>query len=117
MKLIARLLVAVAINAAALFVAAYAVKGFSLNVTIQGIVFLSVVLTLLNLILKPILRLILGPVIILTLGFGLILVNMVILYILDTISPDLTIVGIVPLIYSSLIIGVVNFVFHLATKE
>ncbi|MDO8664739.1 MAG: phage holin family protein [Candidatus Liptonbacteria bacterium] len=117
MKLLAKLLVAVAVNAAALFAAAYIVPSFTLNVTLQSIVFLAVILTLLNLLLKPLLKLILGPLIVLTLGFGLILVNMVILYILDIISPDLTIGGIVPLVYSSLIIGVVNFVFHFATKE
>lgn len=117
MKLIAKLLVTVAVNAAALFAAAYIVKGFNLNVTVESIVFLAVILTLLNLLLKPLLKLILGPLIILTLGLGLILVNMVILYILDIISPDITIGGIVPLIYSSIIIGVVNFVFHFATKE
>lgn len=117
MKLLAKLLVAVAANAAALFAAAYAVNGFKLNATVEGIIFLAAILTLLNLFLKPLLKLILGPVIILTLGLGLILVNMVILYILDIISPDITIVGIIPLIYSALIIGVVNFVFHFATKK
>lgn len=117
MKSIAKLLVAVAVNAVALFAAAYVVKGFNLNVTVESIVFLAAILTILNLIVKPLLKLILGPLIVLTLGLGLILVNMVILYILDIISPDITIGGIVPLIYSSLIIGVVNFIFHFATKE
>ncbi|MDP3948736.1 MAG: phage holin family protein [bacterium] len=117
MKLVAKLLVAIAVNAAALFAAAYVVKGFNLNVTVQSIVFLAVILTLLNLLLKPMLKLILGPLIILTLGLGLILVNMVILYVLDIISPDITIVGIISLIYSSLIIGIVNFVFHFVTKD
>ena len=117
MKLVAKLLVAIVANIAALFAAAYVVQGFNLNVTVQSLIFLAVILTLLNLFLKPLLKLILGPIIILTLGLGLILVNMVILYILDSISPDLTIGGIVPLIYSSLIIGVVNFVFHFATKD
>lgn len=117
MKLVAKLLVALVANAAALFAAAYFVKDFNLNATVQSVIFLAAVLTLLNLFLKPLLKLILGPLIVLTLGLGLILVNMVILYILDTISPDLTIVGVVPLLYSALIIGVVNFVFHFATKE
>jgi len=117
MKLIFKLLVAVAVNAAALFAAAYLVKDLKLNVTVESIVFLAVILTLLNLLLKPVLKLILGPFIVLTLGLGLILVNMVILYILDIISPNLTIGGIVPLIYSSLIIGIVNFAFHFATKD
>ena len=116
MKSIAKLLVAVAVNVAALFVAGYFVKGFDLNATVESIFFLAVILTLLNLLLKPLLKLILGPIIVLTLGFGLILVNMVLLYILDIISPDLTIGGILPLLYSSIIIGLVNFVFHFATK-
>ena len=48
---------------------------------------------------------------------GLIVVNAFILYLLDILSQNLTIDGIPALIYASVIIGLVNFVFHFATKE
>lgn len=117
MKLLAKFLVAVVANLIALIAAAYFVQGFDLAISPADIVIIGIVLTLLNLILKPILKMILGPIIILTLGLGLILVNMIILYILDRIFQNLTIENVAALIYSSLIIGFVNFIFHLASKE
>jgi len=117
MRFVIKLLFAIAINAAALLVAAYVVNGFNLEISVESLIFLSVILTALNFFLKPILKLILGPLIFLTLGLGLILVNMIILYILDSISQNLIIGSISALIYSSIIIGLVNFVFHFAMKE
>ncbi len=78
---------------------------------------MAAILTLLNFILKPILTLVLGPVIILTLGLGLILVNARILKILDLFLNNLTIETIPALLYATILIGVVNFVFHTATKN
>lgn len=117
MKFAAKILVALIANIIGLLAAAYFVTGFDLNITYQDLLMLGVTLTVLNFVLKPILKLFLGPVIILTLGIGLILVNMIILYILDILSKNLTIETIPALIYSSLIIGFINFAFHFATKE
>ncbi len=117
MKFAAKIVVAVVVNALALVVAAYLVQGFNLETDLQNLFILAAVLTALNFFLKPILKLILGPVIVITLGLGLILVNAIILYILDTLSNNLTIENTGALIYSSIIIGLVNFVFHLATKK
>lgn len=117
MKLTAKILVALIANIIGLLVAAYFVTGFDLNITYQDLLILSAILTVLNLVLKPVLKLFLGPIIILTLGIGLLLINIIILYILDILSKNLTIETIPALIYSSLIIGFINFVFHLATKE
>ncbi len=117
MKLAAKILVAVIANIVGLLAAGYFVTGFNLNITYQDLLILAAILTALNLVLKPILKLFLGPIIILTLGIGLILINIVILYILDIFSKNLTIETIPALIYSSLIIGFINFIFHLATKD
>ena len=117
MKPLIKILVALIANVVGLLAAAHFVAGFDLNITPQDLLILGVILTLLNLVLKPILKLFLGPLIILTLGLGLILVNMLILHILDIFSNNLSIETIPALIYSSLIIGVVNFVFHFVTKE
>lgn len=117
MKIIAKIAVAVVVNALALVVAAYFVMGFNLEVDLRSLFLLAAVLTALNFFLKPILKLILGPIIVITLGLGLILVNAVILYILDMLSNNLNIDGVGALLYSSIIIGLVNFVFHLATKQ
>lgn len=105
------------INGVALFAAAYFISGFNLDVSLKNLAILALILTALNMFLKPLLKLLLGPIIILTLGFGLIFVNMLVLYILDILSQDLTIESVFALLYSSIIIGLVNFIFHLATKE
>ncbi len=78
---------------------------------------IAIVFTVLNLLLKPVLKLILGPIIILTLGLGLVLVNMLVLYILDKLSNNLSIDGVLTLLYASLITGVANFIFHTLLKK
>ena len=117
MKLIARIVVAVLVNAIALYAAATYIAGFKLEGSAEQIIGMAVILTALNFFVKPILKLVLGPIIILTLGIGLILVNMLMLYILDFISKNLTIETIPALLYATILFGVINFVFHLATQE
>ena len=117
MKFIARLIVIVAANAIALWAAARYIDGISFSGGIYELAIAAAIFTLLNFFLKPILKLLLGPLIILTLGLGLILVNALILYILDIFSQNLTITGIPALIYATVFIGVINFVFHVATKR
>jgi putative membrane protein len=117
MKLFAKFIVGIVINAVGLLAAGYFVLGFDIEGDIKNLAMLALILTALNFFLKPFLKLLLGPIIILTFGLGLILVNMAILYILDRLSGNLTIENISALVYSSIIIGLVNFVFHLATKK
>ncbi|MBI4085820.1 MAG: phage holin family protein [Candidatus Liptonbacteria bacterium] len=117
MKAASKILVALIGNIIGLVVAEYFVAGFDLNIGYRELLALGVALTVLNLVLKPVIKLFFGPIIILTLGISLILVNAVILYILDIFSKNLTIESVTALIYSSLIVGAVNFVFHLATKK
>ena len=117
MKFVVKFIVAIVINAAGLLAAAYLVQGFNIEVNAASLTTLAAILTALNFFLKPILKLVFGPVIILTLGLGLILVNMAILYILDMLSQNLTIENVLTLVYSSIIIGLVNFIFHFATKS
>lgn len=91
--------------------------GFTLAGDWRQIAGVAVVFTLLNLILKPILKLILGPVIILTLGLGLIFVNILMLFILDRITNNLTILGIMPLVYAAIAVGLSNFIVHIIFKK
>lgn len=117
MKFASKFIIAIVVNAAGLLASAYLVQGFDVEVSATSLAVLAAILTALNFFLKPVLKLVFGPIIILTLGLGLILVNMAILYILDMLSQNLTIENIAALVYSSIIIGLVNFVFHLATKK
>jgi putative membrane protein len=112
----ARVLVALIANILGLLAAAYFVAGFSVAGDAVTYLKIGLILTVLNFVLKPILKLIFTPVIILTLGLGIIVVNALVLYVLDFLSPDLTIQGTLPLVCAAILIGAINFVFHLVTK-
>lgn len=117
MKFIAKIIVAIGVNSIAIFSASKWVDGFELNTNFEKVLIIASILTALNFTVKPILKLILAPIIVLTLGIGLIVVNALILYFLDFFSEDISILTTNALIYSSLITGIGNFVFHIATKK
>lgn len=117
MKFLAKIVLAIIVNGAALTAAAYFLPGFEIKSDPLSIAWIALALTALNYTLKPILKLFLGPIIVLTFGLGLIIVNAFILYLLDIFSPDLTIQDVLTIIYASLIVGAINFFFHFATKN
>ncbi len=116
MKFLAKIIIAIVINAFALWAAATYIPGFKITSDFKQLIIIAVIFSVLNFILKPVIKLILGPVIVLTLGLGLILVNAMILVILDRLSQNLTIETTPALIYSTILIGLINFVLHMATK-
>ncbi|MDP2599062.1 MAG: phage holin family protein [Candidatus Liptonbacteria bacterium] len=113
MKFIGKLVAHTLANALGFWAAIKYIPGFTITGDWEAFFVLAFALTILNFVLKPILKMILGPIIILTLGFGLILVNALILYGLDRFSTNLTIETIPALIYSTILIGLINFLFHL----
>lgn len=123
MRLIARIIIAVVVNALGLLAAATFIPGFHLTATLQELLILAAIFTALYLILRPIVKMILGPFLVLTLGLGLIVVNAIMLYLLDFIAQkfmmtqNLSINGLVPLFEASLFISVLNFLLHYAEKD
>ena len=122
MRSILKFAVIIAGNAMALWIAWLYVPGFELNTAnwVQ-LALVGLVLSLLNGLLKPILKLVLGPIIILTLGIGLLIVNGLILYLLpiivnyiDFLRGSIIIQDIPALVYSTLIVTVINFIIHIA---
>lgn len=116
MKLLSRFLSSFISNVIALYIATYFVVGFKIIGALQDFLWVALIFTLINFFLRPIFKLILGPIIILTLGLGIILVNMLMLYILTLLTPKIVIAGLSPLVYGSLIIGFANFIFHFLAK-
>jgi len=123
MRWLIRIVLTIAGNALALWLANRYVPGFVLNTTNwTQLALLALVLALLNGLLKPILTLVLGPIIILTLGIALIIVNAIILYLLpiatnyiDILHGSISISGIPALIYATLIVSIINFAVHAGT--
>lgn len=117
MKLIARIVSAILINVVGLIVVRQFVPGFDLTTNLEEIAMISFALMALNFFVKPVLKLILGPMIILTLGLGLIAVNAVILKLLDFFFVALTIQTTLALLEATVILGAINLIFHLATRN
>lgn len=123
MHWLAKLVLVIAGNALALWLANQYVMGFAVSAPIAGLLIIAATLTVLNFILKPILTLILGPIIVLTLGLGLILVNATVLKVLEYLSHNLdfmrgsiTIESIPALLLATLVVSAINFIIHLATS-
>ncbi len=115
---LARLIVNLIANALGLIAAARYVPGFELVENSWGaLALMSLILMALNIFLKPVMKLLFGPLILLTLGLGLFIINMGILKLLDIMVENLRIQTIPALIYATFIIGLVNFIFHLAYKR
>lgn len=75
----------------------------------QTLLLAGLALGLINFFIKPILKLITLPLRILTLGlFGLI-INIVIIWAVDVLFPELIIQGIIPLFWTTLIAWTINF--------
>ncbi|MCL5012318.1 MAG: phage holin family protein [Patescibacteria group bacterium] len=117
MSFLTRLIVLFVSNIVALFAAAYFVVGFSINPGWESYAKVALILTVINIFIRPLLKAIFSPVIFITLGLGVILVNALILYVVDYFSPDLVIAGLYPLVYATLIISAVNAVLSIVSKK
>jgi putative membrane protein len=113
MRTIGRIILATIANVVGILAASYLIAGFVFDGTWQDMAILALALTGLNFILKPILKFFLGPLIILSLGFGLIAINAFMLYLLDFYFETLSIQSVPDLLYAALVIGGINFIFHL----
>ena len=117
----ARVIIVIGGNALALWIANQYVPGFILSTPWLGLIFVAIILSLLNFLIKPLLTLLFGPIIILTLGIALIIVNAIILYLLvvitgriDFLSGSIIIQNIPALFFATIVISAVNFIIHLA---
>lgn len=117
MRLLGRLIFSVFSNVIAIFAADYLVAGFVFVGTFIDLIAVALILTAINVLVRPILKLFLGPLIILTLGLFIIVINALTLYLLDIVSASLTIQGYLPLLIATLIVGVINAAIHLSAKS
>lgn len=116
MRFVFRLLLHVIANAVALYAAVALIEGFSISGDLMTLGVLGAILTVLNMVIRPIVKFFLGPFIILTFGLFIIVVNALMLWLLDFISANLTIQGYLPLLLATLLIGLVNIAFGLVGK-
>lgn len=103
-------------NGLGLYIASQYVPGFNVPIDLEGLLLAALILTAINIFVRPVIRLVLSPFIFLTLGLASILVNLATLYLLDYLLPSVTISGLVPLLIATLVLGAINFVIHITTK-
>ena len=84
--------------------------GVSLTAQWEIIVILGIVLGLLNYFLKPILKILALPLQVITLGLFTIVIDMALLWLLDTMFDELYIPLFLPLLYTTLIIWGLNVI-------
>jgi len=116
MHLIAKLIFYVISNAIALFAAHRLIEGFTLSGGLINLVLTALVLTAINTFIRPIIKLVLSPFILITLGLLIIAINAGLLFTLDILINPLTIQGLIPLLSSTILISIVNFILHLVAK-
>lgn len=83
--------------------------GFPLTAGWQIIILLGFILGLINFFLKPILKLITLPLRILTLGAFSLIINMVLIWLIDLFFQEITIPFFWPLLWTTIIIWLLNF--------
>jgi len=104
-------------NAVAILAAAYFIQDFSFTGDFVALIVAAAILTVINLVLRPILKLLFGPLILLTFGLFTIVINAVTLYLLDILSDPLIIEGYIPLLLATILFSVVNAVINISAKS
>jgi putative membrane protein len=103
------ILVRLAINIIAVFVATKIVPGVSFDDWV-GLALFAVVLGLLNAVIKPILTILALPVVLLTLGLAILLINAVVFALAAAIVPGFHVDGFLSALLASLVVSIVSWV-------
>ena len=111
-----RAILRVLINSAALYLAARWVRGIDFDGVWWELLLAGLVLSVINLILRPILLLISFPLLIITLGLFYFVINGIILFLLPFFIPGFRVDGIWPAIIGALVISLVNLVLNWLLK-
>jgi putative membrane protein len=111
-----RLAVALAINAAALWLANVLFKGVHIHGW-KAYVIASVVLAVANAVIKPVLTLLTFPLVILTLGLFVLVINIAMVALTAWITPDFSVHGFWTYVGTVIVLWLVNWVGHEAVDR
>ena len=106
-----RLIIALLSNAAAILAVEYFVDGFQVTHEPLGFAIVVILFAIANSFILPMLRVVLKPLTWLTFGLLPTVLNGILIYIIDIASDGITISGLLPLIYATIIVGIVNAFF------
>lgn len=117
MKFLFKLILHVAANGLAIFVAAYFIKEIKFTGDWIDYAIVGAVLTVANLVIRPILKVISAPIIFITMGLFSLVINAALLFAVDWFIESLSISGIMGYVWGSLIIAVINAIIVGAYKK
>ena len=111
-----------AINAVALYIAAWLITGVDLDSTdYVSFIWLALIFGLVNALVRPLITMLTCPLIILTLGLGTLLINTGMLYLTEWIAGffniGFTLSGFWPAFLGALVISLVSVVLSLVIKD
>lgn len=112
MNLIIRLL----LNAIAVYIIAHFLNGVTVDMPTTAII-VAVILSVLNLLVKPILVILTLPITILTLGLFLLVINALIILLADKLIDGFAVNGIWTAILFSILLSILQSVLHSIFKE
>ncbi|WNH08982.1 phage holin family protein [Thalassobellus suaedae] len=112
MKLIIKLL----LNAIAVFVIAHFLNGVNVDTYTTAII-VAIVLSVLNLLVKPILVILTLPITILTLGLFLLIINALIILLADNLIDGFSVSSIWIAVLFSILLSILQSILHSLLKE
>jgi putative membrane protein len=112
MKALSKFVTHIFINVLALIAIIYLVPNVYFSGSWIKILIIAFVLGIINFLIKPVLKLLLGPLIVLTLGLFSLIINAAILWAITWFFPELVIPLGMPLVWSTIVVSVVNFFTH-----
>lgn len=104
------LLIKLLLSAVAVVIGAYVIPGVAVNGYVTALI-VALIMSLLNVTVKPLLTILTIPITILTLGLFLLVINVIIIYITDALISGFSVSGFIPALFFSLVVSLVNWLF------
>ena len=116
MKIISKTVAGLIGNTAGLLIADYLSEGITVSRDFKELGIAVIILTIANLIFRPIVKLVLSPLVILSLGLFTFVINAGILFLVDIYSSGITISGLGSLILATVTVTILNIITRVVTK-
>ena len=103
-------LIKLLLSAVAVVIGAYVIPGVTVNGYVTALI-VALIMSLLNVTVKPLLTILTIPITILTLGLFLLVINVIMIYITDALISGFSVSGFLPALFFSLVVSLVNWLF------
>jgi putative membrane protein len=112
-----RFIIRILANALAIYLAAYFIQGVTVSGDWKIFLLCGLVLSLINMIAKPILKLISLPLLLITFGLFSLVINILTIWLLTKFVSQLAITGLTAFIFTTIIVSIVNWLVSFLYKK